>query len=78
MITSFKLYCETVEVTPNNTTGFAGDTSSTRDSNGFMQSGNDGNFGINFTPNTQISDLNKTYKFMRKKKRIFRKNKKTE
>ena len=43
MITNFEIFVESsfsnVEVTPNNTTGFAGDTSSTMDSGGYMRSG---------------------------------------
>ena len=48
MITNFKIFNETVEVTPNNTSGHAGDTSSRRDPDGFIKTGNDGGFGVGF------------------------------
>ena len=76
MITKFKIFKESVEVTPNNTSGSAGDTSSTRDKNGYLTSGNDGNFGVGFTPKGEVDDLGKSYKYRIRKKKLFRKNKK--
>lgn len=75
MITNFKLFTETVEIAPNNTSGNAGDTSSTRNMSGYLQSGNDGNPGIQFTPKGE-DDTNKSYKYKRIKKKVFKKNKK--
>ncbi len=75
MITNFKLFIESVEITPNNTSGTAGDTSSTRDMGGFLQSGNDGQPGIQFTPKGQ-NTKSKSYKYGKKKKKEFKKNKK--
>jgi len=76
MITNFKLFIESVEVTPNNTSGSAGDTSSTRDQGGYLVSGNDGNPGIQFIPKG-VDDISKSYKDKKRKyKRYFRKNKK--
>jgi len=74
MITNFKLFIESVEVTPNNTSGSAGDTSSTRDQGGFLVTGNDGNPGIQFTPRGQDTK-SKSYKYKKRKKKEFRKNK---
>lgn len=80
MITKFKLYVEAsfsnVQVTPNNTTGFAGDTSSTMGDDGFLRSGNDGKFGIHFQPRGEKDDISKSYKYRRRKKKEFKKNKK--
>lgn len=80
IITKFNKFLESsfanVEVTPNNTSGFAGDTSSTRDSGGYMRSGNDHSFGITFTPKGEKDDINKSYKYRKRKKKIFKKNKK--
>lgn len=76
MITNFKIYTETVEITPNNTTGFAGDTSSNIGYDGFMRTGNDGNFGIQFSPKGEINPLLKSYKYAKIPRKKFRKNKK--
>ena len=80
MITNFKLFIESsfanVEVSPNNASGPIGDTSSTRDQGGYMVSGNDGNYGIQFTPKG-IDDKSKSYKNAKRKiKKEFKKNKK--
>ncbi len=74
MIVKFKIFKEGVEVTPNNTSGQAGDTSSTRNQDGFMVSGNDGGAGIQFTPKG-VDDKSKSYKSKKAKKKFFRKNK---
>lgn len=75
MITNFKIFIESVEVPPNNTSGSAGDTSSTRDQGGFLVTGNDGNPGIQFTPRGQDTK-SKSYKYKKRNKKEFRKNKK--
>jgi len=77
MIVKFKKFLEHVEVTPNNTSGSAGDTSSTRDQGGYMVSGNDGNFGIQFTPRG-TNDKSKSYKNKKMKDKKFKKNKKDD
>lgn len=75
MIVKFETFInEDAEVTPNNTSGTAGDTSSTRDQAGFLTTGNDGNFGIQFTPRGEKSIG--TYKARKPKQKVFRKNKK--
>jgi hypothetical protein len=77
MITKFRIYIkEGVEIAPNNTSGSAGDTSSKRDMDGFLKTGNDGGVGISFTPKG-VDDEAKTYKNKKRKiKKFFRKNKK--
>jgi len=80
MITKFKIFLESsfanVEISPNSTSGPAGDTSSTRDQGGYMITGNDGNPGIQFTPKGE-DGKSKSYKDKKRKvKRYFRKNKK--
>jgi hypothetical protein len=76
MITRFKQFNETVEVTPNNTAGTAGDTSSTMGYDGFMRSGNDGSFGLQFTPKGREGEVATSYKYGKTKRKIFKKNKK--
>lgn len=71
MIKNFK---EHVEITPNNTTGVAGDTSSNINDQGYLTSNNDNTFGINFTPKNK--EKIKSYKNFKRKKKEFRKNKK--
>ena len=72
MIIRFKQFNEAAEITPNNTTGSAGDTSSTMGHDGYMRSGNDGNFGIQLTP--KGSEKITSYKYGKTKRKVFRKN----
>lgn len=75
MIVQFKIFNETVELTPNNTTGAAGDTSSRRTADGFIRTGNNGEFGVGFTPKG-VDDEIKSYKYRKIKQKLFKKNKK--